>query len=156
MISISIPGTATLNLEHLVLDYNGTLALDGVLLPGVKEALQSLSRQIDIHVVTADTFGRSADGLKGVDCRLTVLEPGRQDQAKLDFVQRLGADRTAAIGNGRNDALMLEAAALGIAVILGEGASTLSLGKADVVCTRILDALQLLAHPLRLAATLRC
>ena len=42
MISISIPGSGSLNLDHLVLDYNGTLAVDGVLLPGVKETLQSL------------------------------------------------------------------------------------------------------------------
>lgn len=156
MISISIPGAGTLNLDHLVLDYNGTLAVDGVLLPGVKETLQSLCEQIDIHVVTADTFGKAGDGLKGVDCRLTVLQPGRQDLAKLDFVKQLGADRTVAVGNGSNDALMLEAAALGIAVILGEGASTLSLGKAAVVCLNIVDALELLTHPLRLTATLRC
>jgi len=156
MISISIPEAGTLNLDHLVLDYNGTLAVDGVLLPGVKETLQSLCEQIDIHVVTADTFGKAGDGLKGVDCRLTVLQPGRQDLAKLDFVKQLGADRTVAVGNGSNDALMLEAAALGIAVILGEGASTLSLGKAAVVCLNIVDALELLTHPLRLTATLRC
>ena len=35
MLTISIPGGATLDIEHLVLDYNGTLAVDGVLLPGV-------------------------------------------------------------------------------------------------------------------------
>ena len=156
MISISIPGTGTLNLEHLVLDYNGTLAVDGVLLPGVKATLQSLSRQISVHVITADTFGKAGEGLAGTDCQLTVLDPGRQDQAKLDFVNRLGTDRTVAIGNGRNDALMLEAAVLGIAVILGEGASALSLDKADVVCTNVVDALELLLHPLRLTATLRC
>ena len=156
MISISIPGSGTLNLDHMVLDYNGTLAVDGALLPGVKETLQSLCDHIVIHVVTADTFGKAGDGLQGVDCRLTVLQPGRQDQAKLDFVKHLGADRTVAVGNGRNDALMLEAAALGIAVILSEGASTLSLGKADVVCLNVVDALQLLTHPLRLTATLRC
>jgi len=156
MVSITIPSVGTLNLAHLVLDYNGTLAVDGVLLPGVKETLQSLSRKIDVHVVTADTFGKAGEGLTGVECQLTVLDPGRQDQAKLDFVKRLGADRTVAIGNGRNDALMLEAAALGIAVILAEGASTLSLGKADVVCLNVVEALQILTHPLRLRATLRC
>ena len=156
MISITIPGTGKLDLDHLVLDYNGTLAVDGVLLPGVAPTLQSLSQQIGIHVITADTFGKAGEGLAEVDCQLTVLDPGRQDQAKLDFVAHLGADQTVAIGNGRNDALMLEAAALGIAVILGEGASSVSLGKADVVCTHVVDALELLLHPLRLAATLRC
>ena len=156
MISIQIPGYGKMELNHLVLDYNGTLAVDGILLPGVAETLQSLSRQLAIHVITADTFGKAGNGLAGVDCRLSILEPGRQDQAKLDFVEGLGAAKTAAVGNGRNDALMLEAAALGIAVILGEGASSLTIRKGDVVCTNIIDALELLTHPLRLTATLRC
>jgi P-type E1-E2 ATPase len=152
---ISIPGFGDLTLDHLVLDYNGTLAVDGQLLPGVKTALNDLSRHLAIHVVTADTFGRAAESLKQVDCRLHVLAAGQQDQAKVDFVNQLGAHRTASIGNGRNDRLMLAAAALGIAVILGEGASTLSLNAADIVCTEIISALELLKHPLRLTATLR-
>ena len=156
MICIAIPGYGTLDLHHLVLDYNGTLAVDGVLLPGVKATLETLSRQLCIHVITADTFGKAGEGLQDTDCRLTVLDAGRQDRAKLEFVNGLGAEQTVAIGNGRNDALMLEAAALGIAVILEEGASSLSVAKADVVCTNVVAALQLLTHPLRLTATLRC
>jgi soluble P-type ATPase len=155
MQSTQIPGFGTLTLEHLVLDYNGTLAVDGRLLPGVKVALNALAAEMAIHVVTADTFGKAADGLEGVNCQLTVLDPGRQDQAKVNFVNRLGADRTASIGNGRNDALMLKASALGIVVILGEGASIMSLNAADIVCTDIVSALGLLMHPLRLTATLR-
>ena len=155
MLSTQISGFGTLTLEHLVLDYNGTLAVDGLLLPGVKGALNTLAEELAIHVVTADTFGRAAGGLKGVNCPLTVLEAGRQDRAKANFVNRIGADRTASIGNGRNDALMLAASALGIVVILGEGASMVSLNAADIVCTNIVPALELLMHPLRLTATLR-
>jgi soluble P-type ATPase len=59
------------------------------------------------------------------------------------------------IGNGRNDRLMLAESALGIAVVLGEGAAAVTLAAADVVCTDILAALALLTHPLRLVATLR-
>ncbi len=155
MPSLKIPGFGTLTLEHLVLDYNGTLAVDGRMLAGVKETLNALSSQLTIHVVTADTFGKAATGLEGINCQLTVLEAGRQDQAKVEFVNRLGANRTVSIGNGRNDALMLDAAALGIAVILAEGASTMSLNAADIVSTDIVSALELLIYPLRLTATLR-
>jgi len=155
MLSAQIPGFGTLTLEHVVLDYNGTLAVDGLVLPGVKGALNTLAEELAIHVVTADTFGRAASGLEGVNCRLTVLEAGHQDRAKANFVNRIGADRTASIGNGRNDAMMLAASALGIAVILGEGASMVSLNAADIVCTDIVAALELLMHPLRLTATLR-
>ena len=50
---------------------------------------------------------------------------------------------------------MLSKASLGIAVILAEGASTVSLKAADIVCSDIVSALELLMHPLRLTATLR-
>jgi soluble P-type ATPase len=50
---------------------------------------------------------------------------------------------------------MLKATALGIAVILEEGASRDTLLAADVVCSRIVSALELLRNPLRLTATLR-
>lgn len=50
---------------------------------------------------------------------------------------------------------MLRSCALGIAVILAEGASALSLQEADVVVTRVQDALELLLAPRRLFATLR-
>lgn len=156
MISIDIPGFRRLELAHLLLDYNGTLAVDGRLAPGVRQALQGLAPHLAIHVVTADTFGQVRQMLAGVDCRLSILPPGRQDQAKLEQVKALGCDHTACIGNGRNDRLMLEAAALGIAVVLREGAAAATLMAADVVCSDILSALELLERPLRLTATLRC
>ena len=68
MIEIAIPGTASLVLQHLVLDYNGTLACDGVLLPGVRERLLVLAENLQVHVVTADTFGQAREELTGVPC----------------------------------------------------------------------------------------
>ena len=68
---------------------------------------------------------------------------------------RWAFEKTVSIGNGRNDQRMLKASRLGIAVILGEGASMEALMNADIVCTSIVSALELLAHPLRLTATLR-
>jgi soluble P-type ATPase len=60
-----------------------------------------------------------------------------------------------AIGNGANDALMLEHAALGILVMGGEGAAVEALLRARVVVTDICEALDLLLFPKRLIATLR-
>ena len=76
-------------------------------------------------------------------------------QAKLAFIEDLGAAQTVCIGNGRNDRLMLEAAGLGIAVIHEECAASATLAAADVVARSIVDALDLLLEPLRLVATLR-
>ena len=59
------------------------------------------------------------------------------------------------MGNGRNDRLMLQTAALGVAVCQAEGAAVPTMLAADVMGSDIQDALDLLIHPLRLVATLR-
>ena len=152
---IEIPGYGELELTHLVMDYNGTLAIDGKLIDGVKDALIKLSENLSLHVLTADTFGIAKAGLEGIPCRLTILPKDDQQGGKLRFVQELGAGHVAAVGNGRNDQLMLKESALGVAVILEEGASMQTLQSADVVCPSIVSALDLLENPLRLTATLR-
>jgi soluble P-type ATPase len=155
MVEIDIPGFGELRLEHLVFDYNGTLAVDGRLLPGVQERLNELAERLNIHVVTADTFGRVTSGLEDVHCAITILSTDNQAEEKRDVVRKLGSFQVAAIGNGRNDRFMLQESVLGIALIQTEGASAQALRAADIVCTSIGDALSLLRKPLRLVATLR-
>lgn len=153
MITIDIPGYPSLQLHHLVLDYNGTLAQDGKLIPGVSALLKTLSSTIQIHIVTADTFGHAAEQLRGLP--MTTLPAGNQIQAKKTFVEALGHTGVIAIGNGRNDSGMLQTAAIGIALIQKEGAAAQTIASADIICTHIIDALELLMHPKRLIATLR-
>ncbi len=155
MLKIKIPGYGILNLSSLVLDYNGTLACDGRLIEGVDERIRTLSEQLSIHVLTADTFGSVRDQLADLPCKLFVIPEGEQDKAKADFVESLGSMNCVCIGNGRNDRSMLKNAALGIAVVQAEGAAVDTLLAADVATCRIVDALDLLLHPLRLTATLR-
>ncbi len=151
-LTITIPGRRPIVVTHLVLDFNGTLAGDGALLPGVASRLRKLSRRLRITVATADTFGQARSALKGLPVEVEIVETG---QDKLRLLNRLGSSRTAAIGNGRNDVPMLRRAGISIAVIGPEGASGAVLATADVVVRDIREALDLLAHPLRLAATLR-
>lgn len=155
MLEITIPGEEPLLLEHLVADFNGTLAIDGCLLPGVVDDLRNLARRLSIHVITADTFGSARQALEGLPVRLNVLTETPHAAAKRRYVEDLGAGRCVAIGNGRNDELMLAAAALGIVVIQGEGAARPTVQAADVVASDIGSALGLLLHPDRLTATLR-
>jgi soluble P-type ATPase len=155
MIAIDIPGFRALRLDHLVVDYNGTLAEDGRLLAGVAEALEALAGSLAIHVVTADTFGVAAQQLAALPVELVVVGRDDQAEAKVRYATSLGASTVVAIGNGRNDREMLGAAALGIAVIQHEGASSESIAAADVVATSITQALALLRYPKRLVATLR-
>ena len=155
MLEIDIPGHHTLVLSFLVLDYNGTIACDGHLLPGVRDRLEALSNSVSIHILTADTFGSVQREMTGIPCEVAVIAKDNQTQAKADYVRGLGAQKTVSVGNGRNDALMLKEAVLGIAVIQEEGGAVETLLRADIVTHSILDALDLLLHPLRLAATLR-
>jgi soluble P-type ATPase len=155
MIELTIPGFGALALQYLVADFNGTLAMDGALLPGVADALRGLADRLDIHVVTADTFGTARGALAALPVCVVVLPAGQQDEGKRQYIASLGADRCVAIGNGLNDRLLLQAAALGIAVVQGEGASAQTLQSADVVAPEIGVALGLLMHPSRLIATLR-
>lgn len=155
MISISIPDFGLLELHHLVMDFNGTLALDGRLLDGIQDRFETLCPHLTLHVVTADTFGNAADQLKKLPCQLNILPPDNQPEAKASLVHQLGHQHVAAIGNGRNDQLMLQAAVLGIALTQQEGGAVKTIMASDIVCTSISDALDLLLNPKRLIATLR-
>ncbi len=156
MIEIAVPGWKDLTLEHLLLDYNGTLACDGRFMEELRAPLTELADRLTLHVVTADTHGTVSRELEGLPCRLVILPPEGIDRGKLAFLRSLGCDRSACIGNGRNDALMLREAALGIAVLQQEGASVQTLTAADIAAPGIEAALNLLLHPKRLIATLRC
>jgi len=155
MLEIEIPGYRSLRLSDLILDYNGTIAVDGKITDRVKERLVGLSKSLGIHILTADTFGSVRNQLAGVACQLSVIPLENQVQAKVDYVRQLGCEGAVCIGNGRNDMLMIKEAALGIAVIQAEGACTEAILAADVVTNSLLAALDLLIHPLRLTATLR-
>jgi soluble P-type ATPase len=155
MIALTVPGFGALALEHLVLDYNGTLAVDGRLLPGVRGALTALAEELVIHVITADTFGLAGTELAGLPVNITIIPQEAQADAKLAYVEHLGAERVFAIGNGRNDRKMLAAAAVGVALAQAEGAAAETIAAADIVATGILDGLDLLRNTKRLTATLR-
>jgi soluble P-type ATPase len=155
MIALDVPGFGALRLHDAVLDFNGTLARDGRLLPGVATRLRTLAARLDLHVVTADTTGTAARALAKLPVELRILGASRQAAAKAAFVRKLGAGRVVAVGNGRNDAAMLARAALGIAVCGAEGCAADALAAARVMCLDIRDALDLLLMPLRLVATLR-
>jgi P-type E1-E2 ATPase len=155
MIEIDIPGYTAFRFEHLVLDVNGTLAKDGRLIRGVPAALKKLRSKIVIHMITADTHGKQEAIDRVLGLRAVRIPPGNQSRAKLEYIERLGADKVFAIGNGANDSEMLARAAVGVAIIGPEGAAAVSLLKARVVAPDIGAALELLIYPRRLIATLR-
>jgi soluble P-type ATPase len=155
MITIAVPGRPTLEIEHLVTDFNGTIAETGLLLPGVQERLRVLSERLQVIVLTADTFGRAASELRDLPVVLEILNGGNEDEAKASRVKNLGSSSTIALGNGHNDRLMLAEAALGLVVIQSEGTARSALEAGDVLFRDVRDALDTLVDSQRLVATLR-
>ncbi len=154
MIKVEIPGRAPLEISHLALDLNGTLATDGNVPVEIGQRVRELTSAVAVHILTADTFG-TASRLAGLGAQLTVLGPGGQTAAKAAAIRAFGVAHTAAIGNGMNDEAMLREAALGILVVGHEGAAVRSLLAADLVVRSIEDALDLFRSPKRLVASLR-
>lgn len=155
MIQVTIPGRDTMNLEILVLDFNGTLALDGEMFESVKDTLLRLSPFLKIHILTSDTYGTVERQCVGLPVQVNVLESLDHTAEKADYLRRFNPHEVIAVGNGANDHLMLERAHLGIAVIGLEGAAMQTLLSADLVVNNIEDAFGLLREPQRLKATLR-
>jgi len=155
MIQINIPGRGTMKLEVLVLDFNGTLALDGEMFVSAKDNIIRLSQFLEIHILTADTFGSVERQCKGLPVQVKVLESLDHTTEKADYLLRFDSQEIIAIGNGANDQLMIKRAHLGIAVIGFEGASIQTLQSADLVVNKIEDAFGLFIEPQRLKATLR-
>jgi soluble P-type ATPase len=155
MIELNIPGRGTIQLEHLVSDVNGTLAVDGVLLEGVQRSVGLLRDRLNIHLLTADTHQKQALidfelGLKAVR-----ILPGNEAAQKAAYVNRLGPEKVVALGQGANDTQMLKLAAIGICVLSPEGSAVEALLAADLVVPDIRTAFELLEKPLRIVATLR-
>jgi soluble P-type ATPase len=155
MIELEIPGRGNYKIKYLVSDVNGTLALDGVLLPQVAARLQGLRDRVEIFLVTANTHANQTHINSQLGLQATILQKGNEAEQKKDFVNSLGAESVIAVGQGANDSLMLAAAAIGIAVLSCEGLSRETFQSADLVMPDIYSALDVINKPLRLVATLR-
>jgi len=155
MIELNIPGRGTIQLEHLVSDVNGTLAIDGQLQEGLAKNLKLLGDRLRIHLLTADTHGRQHIIDEQVGVQGVRVQPGNEAEQKAEYVRKLGAEYVVAIGQGANDANMLKTAALGICVLSAEGSALETLLAADLVVPDIFTAIALLEKPLRIVASLR-
>ena len=155
MITIDIPGRERpLSIRSIVLDYNGTVALDGAVLPGLGERIAALRELAEVYVLTADTYGTVA--AQCAPWGVHVMPFPRPDAAacKAEIVRELGSG-VCCLGNGWNDIPMFDLAELSIAVLEGEGLCAALVSHSDVLVRCPQDGLDLLLHPDRLRATLR-
>ena len=73
MLTIKIPGREELVLNHLILDYNGTIAEDGEIIDGISPRLAELSKDLSIYVITADTHGTAAKKCEGLPLQVLTF-----------------------------------------------------------------------------------
>jgi P-type E1-E2 ATPase len=155
VIEITIPGRGNYTIENLVLDLNGTIALDGKIIRGVKERVAMLNQKLDVIMVTADTNKNAELLARDLPIKLYKIKKTEENEQKLRVVLEKGKNNTVSIGNGCNDVSMLKESAIGICIVGGEGASAEAMMASNLVVLTINDALDLLLKPHRLRATLR-
>ncbi|MFH0882779.1 MAG: ATPase P [bacterium] len=158
MIRIPLPGSVPVELNHLVCDFNGTLAVDGRLVEGVAERLVRLAKVVPVTVLTSDTVGTAQDELATLPVSVKIVEtgrePGEEAAAKRTFAEALGPG-VVFLGNGANDVGGVETATLSIVVLGREGAAGKAIASASLVVSSPVDALDLLLHPSRMISGLR-
>lgn len=152
---IVIPEYKTLEVDRLFLDFNGTIAVDGIIPAGVRQRLEQLAAEFTIYVLTADTNGNAKEQCQGLPVILQTFPTGNARDYKKELVKATGSRRCVAVGNGRNDELMLREAALSIAIMDREGAYGRVLREADLCVRSMQDGLDLLLYPNLIIAGLR-
>ena len=150
-----IPGCENIEIKDILLDYNGTIAIDGRLIKGVDKIINELASIINFHVITADTYGSVKKALVNTNCKVIKISEDNQDLSKLDYLLNIGKETTLCVGNGKNDRLMLKESVLGIALIQAEGICVESLLSADIAVKSIMDVFAYFKTPDRIIATLR-
>jgi soluble P-type ATPase len=154
MITIQRPGQGNLEIEFILIDFEGTLALDRRVHPKAKDKINLLSKRTQIYILTKEEKECVEEALKKVKAEIIYLMEEKSSRQKLDWLHQLGATRTVAIGNGIDDIPIIEEAGFGICVMSKEGTSSEAMKKSGVVFMNILDALDFLLKPLRQKATL--
>lgn len=152
---LTIPEYKTLDINTIFLDYNGTIAVDGIIPESVRQRLELLGESFRLYVLTADTNGNAEKQCEGLPLIVQTFPTGNAKEYKRELLKSMGGKHCAAIGNGRNDEGMLKEAGLAIAVMDKEGAYGKLLKEADLCVRSMQDALDLFLYPNRIVAGLR-
>lgn len=157
MILLDIPGKEKeIQIETILLDYNGTIAKDGKIIEEIKPLLKELSKLVNLQVLTADTHGSAFNECEKIGINVKTFPINDAGKFKEDIGEQLGWDKIASIGNGFNDIVMCHKSILSVGVIESEGICARLILSCDILVTSIKDALDLFLHTKRIIATLRC
>ena len=80
---IEIGGREPLEIENLLVDFNGTLAQGGEISEAAKELLTQLAKESAVYVATADTRGNAASACAGKSGLLPVTRALRKSNTSV-------------------------------------------------------------------------
>src|SRR6476620_6455238 len=116
---IAIPGQDPFEITTLILDLNGTLTIDGILIPGVKERIEKIQREQKLRTVlfTGDTLGTGGAIAKELDIEVRKTPTALDKRSE---AWKLGAKESATIGNGNIDLELFKVTRFRIMVLQDE------------------------------------
>ncbi len=150
---ITIPGFGDLELTTLILDLNGTIAVHGEIIQGVKERIKLIKdKGLRVVLLSGDTRGNGLKMAQDLDIELLVV---KTKKAKMQAAKKMEPKKCVTIGNGRMDVSLFKVARLSVAVMQAEGVSTECIREADILIPSVVNALDLLINETGLVSTLR-
>lgn len=155
MLIYHIPGMGKIEIENVVFDYNGTIAVDGKLIDDVKELILKLKEYANIYILTADTYGTVEKECADLGVEVKTFLKDMASLSKKEIVESLGPEKTICVGNGFNDIEMFKICKISIAIIEGEGCSGKLISHSDIVSKSIKEAIEIILNENKMKATLR-
>ncbi|SCG81838.1 hypothetical protein DW1_0217 [Proteiniborus sp. DW1] len=155
MLIYNIPGRDRIEIENVVFDYNGTVAVDGKLIDDARELILKLKEYVNIYILTADTYGTVESQCKELGVKVATFPKEMASLSKKEIVEGLGPEKTICVGNGFNDIEMFKICKISVAVMENEGCSGKLLSYSDIVTKSIKDAIEIILSENRMKATLR-
>lgn len=155
MIKYNIPGKEEIEIENIILDYNGTIAVDGILIDGVRDKIDILKDFLNIYIVTADTYGSVKKQCSNLPVEILTFPKENAGLEKEKIIENLNPHKTIAVGNGFNDIKMFKKSILSIAIIEAEGCSSELILNSDIICKSIIDAFNIILDKNKVIANLR-
>jgi soluble P-type ATPase len=147
------PGVGQIELNTIILDLNGTLAINGQIVAGAEQRIVQLREKgYKIILFTGDQRGNAAQLAEKIG--IEVKKASNSDE-KEKLTLELEVDKTVAIGNARIDIGTFKHTKLRIATLQAEGIHTGILEYVDIIIPSINDALDLLINENSFNATMR-
>lgn len=146
-------GVGKIELDTIILDLNGTLAVEGKLVTGVADRIKKLKELgFKIFLFTGDQRGTAA--IQAAELGIE-LKYAKNTEEKALCSKECNFETTVAIGNARIDIGTFLNSKVRIATLQKEGIHAGIIEHVDIITNSINDALDILINPDSFNATMR-